>query len=62
MESISTLVVAVPAFLIATFLISVDGHAYMSKPMSRNAIGIPENGLCSWSPTGAIPCIGAPRH
>lgn len=38
-----------------------NGHAYLSKPLTRNALMVHENGLCSWDPNASIPCNGNPH-
>jgi len=45
-------------FLLVTvsFVAQVIGHAYLNKPVSRNAVSSIANGYCSWS--GGIPCTG----
>ena len=31
-------------------------HGYLAGPISRNALSLPSNNLCSWA--GSIPCTG----
>jgi hypothetical protein len=46
-------------FLTATLARTTNGHAYVADPISRNAIGAVDNGLCTWN--GPIPCVGDPQ-
>jgi hypothetical protein len=41
----------------ATLARMMNGHAFVARPISRNAVGLYENGLCTWN-GGSIPCEG----
>lgn len=48
------------SFLFLLYIENSNAHAYLSKPLSRNALMVPKNGLCSWDPNASIPCNGNP--
>lgn len=35
---------------------TVQGHGFLARPVSRNAVGMSSNGYCTWS--GNVPCFG----
>ena len=44
------------ALLASLLVVSSEGHGYITKPISRNAVGVSGLGYCTWS--GNIPCFG----
>lgn len=51
--------IKISIILLLSILSEVAGHAFLHTPISRNAVGMVGNGLCTWG--GDIPCDGCPH-